>query len=149
MSDNPYEPPQAAPEPGPKPWRRSITMVALTVLTVPAAAIAGGGTCLGGVRLLYLGSIGVGVAVMTAVLAAGHYWLSRSSERRVRYNFHLAGYGFMISTPPALICAFLLGVHGYDVSNGGGDGTPYIFAGAFTAFLLWSLGAWTGLRWDQ
>jgi len=149
MAENPYQPPAEVNEPRAEPWRRSIVMVALTVLSVPAAAIASGGTCLGSARLMSLGSIALGIAVMSAVLVTANYWLGRSSEGKVRSNIKGAVIGFVLATAPALTCAFLLGLHAYGIDTRGGNGTPYFFVAAFTAFFLWSLGFWIGLRWQD
>ncbi len=155
MSENPYEPPKGEPEPKVASWRRSVTMTVLGFLAVPAAAIAGGGTCIGSSRVLsflaipwrlgVLVTVAASVAVVVTILMAVRYWL-RESQNNIRYDATRAAIGAACATPFAMLVSFALFYRGYYLANFGGDGSYYFVTGLFLAFFLWSLGAWIGLR---
>lgn len=142
MDENPYQPPQSPPEPGPTP-RAVAGLSLLSLLTVPAAAIAGSATCNGLVGVIddpveFVEPIAAGVTVSFFVVAAIMLWLRRRGTSDDRSWAHLAfllALSQLVATPFAVAAGYIGALAAESVA-----GSEWLTAAAmsFCAFAVWS-----------
>ena len=153
MDDNPYQSPKSPPIGNPT--RKSlIGLSLLSVLVVPAAAIAGTSTCMAAGYATHSSFLAVvlGLALTLAIVYTPLLLTSNSGSRPTSQSleFPLLRIFFVqiAVTPVALGVGFAVAFYAtYYGNRGWGGEMPEMLLAGFLMFLVWALAAYVSWRW--